>query len=101
MVVITSYSIHYTKLYETARSTQRAKEVGVRKVIGANRGQLIAQFMGESILLTAFAMLLALAIVEVALPAFAAFVEKPIEFSIADPRTLALLVVATFVVGIV
>jgi len=83
----------------TARSTQRAKEVGVRKVIGANRGQLIAQFMGESILLTAFAMLLALAIVEVALPAFAAFVEKPIEFSIADPRTLALLVVATFVVG--
>jgi putative ABC transport system permease protein len=52
----------------TARSTQRAKEVGVRKVVGARRGQLIIQFMGESILLTAIAMLLAVAIIEIVLP---------------------------------
>ena len=51
----------------TARSTQRAREVGVRKVVGANRGQLIFQFMGESILLTALAMLLAVALVEIVL----------------------------------
>ena len=75
----------------TARSTQRAKEVGVRKVIGANRSQLIGQFMGESIMLTAFAMLLAIALVEIALPPFAAFLEKPIEFSLGDPGSIALL----------
>jgi putative ABC transport system permease protein len=55
----------------TARSTQRAREVGVRKVVGARRSQLIIQFMGESILLTAIAMLLAVAIVELVMPVFA------------------------------
>ena len=84
----------------TARSTQRAKEVGVRKVIGANRTNLITQFMGESILLTAFAMLLALALVEIVLPVFAAFLEKPLRFSVADPQTFGMLVVSTLVVGV-
>jgi putative ABC transport system permease protein len=84
----------------TARSTQRAREVGVRKVVGANRQQLIVQFMGESILLTAIAMLLAVALVEIALPAFAAFLEKPLSFSLANPPSLGLLLVGTIVVGI-
>ena len=84
----------------TARSTQRAKEVGVRKVIGANRPQLIGQFMGESILLTALAMILALALVEIVLPPFAAFLEKPIAFSIANPQSIGLLLVAILVVGV-
>ncbi|MFT5500332.1 MAG: putative ABC transport system permease protein, partial [Woeseiaceae bacterium] len=83
----------------TARSTQRAREVGVRKVVGAKRSQLIAQFMGESIMLTAFSMLLAVAIVEVALPAFATFLEKPLTFSIADPSSLILLVAGIAIVG--
>jgi len=85
----------------TARSTQRAKEVGIRKVVGANRSQLILQFLGESVLLTAIAMLLALALVELVLPAFSAFLEKPIEFSLADPLTLATLVIGTIVVGVI
>jgi putative ABC transport system permease protein len=83
----------------TARSTQRAREVGVRKVVGATRGQLITQFMGESIMLTAFAMLLAVAIVELVLPPFAAFLEKPLSFSLADPGSLALLLASIAVVG--
>ncbi len=85
----------------TARSTQRAKEVGIRKVVGANRSQLVLQFLGESVLLTAVAMLLALALVELALPAFGAFLEKPIAFSLADPLTLATLVIGTIIVGVV
>ncbi len=85
----------------TARSTQRAKEVGIRKVVGADRGQLIGQFLGESVLLTAFAMLLAVALVELVLPSFAAFLEKPLVFSLAHPATLVTLVAGTLVVGLI
>jgi putative ABC transport system permease protein len=60
----------------TARATQRAKEVGVRKAVGAGRGRLVAQYLGESVLLAAIAMMLALAIVELLLPAFGSFVRK-------------------------
>lgn len=84
----------------TARSTQRAREVGVRKVVGANRRQLITQFMGESIMLTALAMLLAVAMVELALPVFAAFLEKPLEFSLANPAALGVVLVGVAVVGV-
>ncbi|HEY4063896.1 MAG TPA: ABC transporter permease [Puia sp.] len=54
----------------TARSQKRAKEVGMRKVMGALRGSLVAQFLGESILLSAAALLLALFLVQSFLPAF-------------------------------
>lgn len=83
----------------TARSTQRAREVGIRKVVGAKRKQLIAQFMGESIMLTALAMLLAVAIVEIVLPGFGAFLEIPLTFSLADPSSLGILLLGTAVVG--
>jgi putative ABC transport system permease protein len=52
----------------TARAAQRAREVALRKVLGARRGQLIVQFLGESVLISAVAMLVALAVVEVATP---------------------------------
>ncbi|WP_341502338.1 FtsX-like permease family protein [Gallaecimonas sp. GXIMD4217] len=56
----------------TARSGLRAKEVGVRKSLGASRGQLIGQFLTESVLLTALATLLACVWTELSLPLFAA-----------------------------
>jgi len=52
----------------TARSAKRAKEVGMRKVIGAGRGQLIWQFLGESFVIILFAILLALLIIELSFP---------------------------------
>ncbi len=63
----------------TARSTQRANEVGVRKVVGSSRKQLIRQFLSESIFLSFIAFLLALAFVELSLPIFNALIGK--EFS--------------------
>ncbi len=60
----------------TARSATRSKEVGMRKVVGANRPQLIRQFMGESILLALLALLFAVALVEVSLSAFNAFIQR-------------------------
>ena len=60
----------------TVRSATRSKEVGMRKVVGANRTQLIRQFMGESILLMLVALLLAVGIVEVSLPEFNAFIQR-------------------------
>jgi len=57
----------------TARASQRAREVALRKVLGASRRQLIVQFIGESLLATAFASVLALALVEMALPTVNAF----------------------------
>ena len=99
LVVLLIACVNFMNL-TTARSTQRAKEVGVRKVVGANRGNLIAQFLGESVLLTAFAMLLAVAIVELVLPTFAAFLEKPLAFSLANPSTLSVLVGGTLLVGL-
>jgi putative ABC transport system permease protein len=64
--------VNFTNL-ATARASQRAREVALRKVLGANRKQLIAQFVGEATLVAAIAMLVALAIVELSLPAFANF----------------------------
>ncbi|MCU0447463.1 MAG: ABC transporter permease [Microscillaceae bacterium] len=61
--------INYMNL-ATARSAKRAKEVGLRKVIGANRSQLIAQFMGESLIITFLAVILAIGLAEILLPTF-------------------------------
>jgi putative ABC transport system permease protein len=54
----------------TARSAKRAKEIGIRKVVGAVRSTLVAQFVGEAVMLTSFAIIIAIAITAVALPAF-------------------------------
>src|SRR5207237_2756039 len=64
--------VNFTNL-ATARASQRAREVALRKVLGANRKQLITQFLAESVLIAAIAMLLALALVELLLPLFSSF----------------------------
>ncbi len=59
----------------TSRATQRAREVALRKVLGAMRRQLIAQFLGEAVLMAFVSLLLALAVVELTLPALSAFLD--------------------------
>ena len=64
-----------------ARSLKRAKEIGVRKVIGSDRKQLIFQFLGESFLLCFIAFTLALLLVELSLPVFNNLANKALSFS--------------------
>lgn len=64
----------------TARSMKRAREIGVRKVVGAVRGRLIRQFLGEAVVVAAIAMMLALLLLYLALPAFNLLTGKEIEF---------------------
>jgi putative ABC transport system permease protein len=69
--------VNFTNL-ATARASQRAREVALRKVLGATRKQLIVQFIGESVLISATSMLLALALVELLVKPFAAFLDADI-----------------------
>jgi putative ABC transport system permease protein len=72
--------VNFTNL-ATARASQRAREVALRKALGASRRQLIVQFIGESIIMTVVAMLIALALVELLMPSFAAFLEADMRVS--------------------
>ncbi|WP_404711382.1 FtsX-like permease family protein [Sphingomonas sp. MMS24-J13] len=74
LLILAMAVVNFTNL-ATARASQRAREVALRKVLGASRQQLIAQFVGEATLVAAIAMLVALAIVELSLPAFANFLD--------------------------
>ena len=65
----------------TARSANRAQEVGMRKVVGTHRVQLIGQFLGESILLSFLALLLAVVLVGLVLPAFNDLAGKPLSLN--------------------
>jgi putative ABC transport system permease protein len=65
----------------TARSTKRAKEVGLRKVVGAARQQLIRQFMGESLIYTAVSMVFALVLVHAFLKALNSLTGQAVEFT--------------------
>jgi len=77
-------SINFMNL-STARSEKRAKEVGIRKAIGSLRGQLIWQFLSESLLVVAFAFVLSIWLVVLLLPAFNALADKQISFLWTSP----------------
>ena len=68
-------SINFMNL-STARSTQRAQEIGIRKAVGAHKSVLIGQFMGESLLMTMLAAVLALIMVILVLPAFSDLINQ-------------------------
>jgi ABC-type antimicrobial peptide transport system permease subunit len=68
----------------TARSERRAREVGVRKVVGAQRSLIVGQFLSEALMMTLLALLLGILLVKAALPAFNRFFEKSLVFDFSN-----------------
>ena len=92
-------SLNFVNL-TTARATRRAIEVGVRKASGASRTDLVIQFIGESMIYVALSMVLALALVEVLMPYFNAFLGRTIVFDYWRSPDLAMSIVcAVLLVG--
>ncbi len=86
----------------TARSANRAKEVGVRKTIGAFRTRLIGQFLLESYVYSAISVLLALCVVYMAISPFNLLTGKTLTVqTIASPRFMGGLILFTFLVGLI
>ena len=80
-----------------ARSLKRAKEIGVRKVVGSSRNQLVGQFLGESFLLSFIAFIVALLLVQFTLPTFNFFTNKSLSISYLFDAQLLLGYVLVFI----
>jgi putative ABC transport system permease protein len=101
VLILAMAVVNFTNL-ATARASQRAREVALRKVLGATRKQLIIQFVAESVLISGVAMLLALALVELLVKPFAAFLDADLALSYVGRDGVLLPAIGlTLVVGIV
>ncbi len=103
LIVLLLACANYMNL-AVARSVCRVREVGLRKVLGAERRQLITQFLGESFLITFVALLLAIGLSYLLLPVFGRLIERPLELNFAEnmvllPGLLVLVVVVGFLSG--
>ncbi len=85
----------------TARSVKRAKEVGIRKVIGAEKKMLVVQFYGEALLLTICAVLLSLIVVTLLLPAFNQLTGKQLHPDFLHPGFIMAILAVTAITGLV
>jgi putative ABC transport system permease protein len=84
----------------TARSEKRAREVGVRKVMGAGKTNLIAQFIGESILMSFLSVAIAILIMYLVLPVFNAVVTKHLSIGLNNPSHIFALVAIGLICGV-
>ncbi len=101
LIVLIIACINFMNL-STARSAERSREVGIRKSIGAQRFQLLGQFMGETILLSLFALVLAVTLVELALPYVRNLSQRQLELNLfSDPSTLLVMLAGTILVGFI
>lgn len=85
----------------TSRSEQRAREVGVRKVMGAGKGMLIAQFIGESLIMSFISVFVALGILYMVLSPFNSMVQKQLSVNITNPLHLLILISIGLICGLV
>jgi putative ABC transport system permease protein len=92
VLIVVVAAINFVTLM-TARASRRAVEVGVRKALGAQRKDLIVQFMGEAMIYVAIALVLAMALAELLLPAVSAALQRKIAFNyLSDPQLVLTMV---------
>jgi ABC-type antimicrobial peptide transport system permease subunit len=84
----------------TARSEKRAKEVGIRKAVGSVRGQLISQFLSESVLVAFLALVLMIGLVTFVLPLFNKLADKSLVISWSDPTLCLIILAFTLLTGV-
>jgi len=98
LLILALAAINFMNL-STARSASRAKEVGIRKVLGSLRGHLIHQFLSESMLISIIAMLLAIAISWVMLPYFNELANIQLTIPFASPQFYLLIIAGAVAIG--
>jgi putative ABC transport system permease protein len=86
----------------TANAIKRAKEVGVRKIIGASKNNIVLQFIFETVIITSFSILLSLVIVELSLPYYNNFLEKKLSISSNEffLELIIIFILTVFVAGV-
>jgi putative ABC transport system permease protein len=100
VLVLLIAGINFVNL-STARSAKRAREVGIRKTVGSLRSQLIGQFLGESILLSFLSLVLAVGIIQLALPFYRSLTGKALVLAyFNDPLVIPGLLGLTLAVGV-
>lgn len=101
VLIILLAAINYMNL-ATARAANRAREVGLRKVVGANRAQLAGQFMSESLLLAVLSMVISLILIKLFIPLFNQISGKALSFSLlANPEMMFGILAITLITGLI
>ncbi|QEM10163.1 ABC transporter permease [Mucilaginibacter rubeus] len=101
IIVLVIACINFINL-STARSSERAKEVGVRKSIGAGRVQLAMQFLGETVLLSLIALIFACILVSLAIPFVNSLSQRDISLPLHDNKMLiGVVFISTILVGVI
>lgn len=100
IIILAIACINFMNL-STARYLDRTREVGMRKVVGAGRGQLIRQFLGETMIITFLALNLSVFLVDLAIPLFNQYFELEVELQLGDPMILAGLIIIFLVTSLV
>jgi ABC-type lipoprotein release transport system permease subunit len=99
LILVVLASINFINL-ETARAVKRSREVGIRKVLGSSRKQLIGHFLAQSLVLTLVAILVAIPAAEMGLLMFKDFIPNGVVLSLMDLPTLAFLGIVLLGVGL-
>ena len=98
-VILLIASINYINL-TTAKAAQRAREIGVRKIIGAGKGQLFSQFISESAIIFLLAMIISVLLIKLLFPLYNSLAGKALSFGLSDPavwKVLGVTMVVTLI----
>ena len=100
ILVLIIASMNFINL-SSAKATRRAREVGMRKIVGGNKDQIFWQFLGESVIVTLISVFIALVLFEIAIPHLNNFLQKDLSFNLIENYFFTLLIFAiSLIVGI-